>query len=353
MLKTKRTLIGVMAVATAALAALAVSPAQAASSNNNQSSGKDQALGAASPLSDNLAPDRAAVAKPASHAAEAAVRTIQARIARYVAAHGTTYTFATYLDGTTGKIVVDTNAPAGVLGPLTDLASASVDEQQASSQIQVRRNTIDDNFSRRDDVPPYYGGGGIASGGGICSSGYAVRNAAGTVFMSTAGHCFAVGATVLTESGAHTYGTVSNRHLPTITGEPRDGELIGGQSYAGRIFTGGVTSSSSAPVVAAGTAYVGYNNYCHSGRTTGENCGHTATSISGQVCTATGCKSPVIVWTGGTLSQGGDSGSPFYAKDANGGVWIRGHVIAGGGGNSYSEPWTSIAPVWGVSIVTG
>ena len=86
-------------------------------------------------------------------------------------------------------------------------------------------------------------------------------------------------------------------------------ELLSGSSYAGRIFTGGVTSTTSIPVVSAGSASVGYNNYCHSGRTTGENCGHTAVSTNAQVCTQTGCKSPVIAFTGGVLSQGGDSGN--------------------------------------------
>ena len=47
-------------------------------------------------------------------------------------------------------------------------------------------------------------------------------------------------------------------------------------------------STSSRGVVAAGGAYSGYTNYCHSGRTTGENCGHTATSTNAQVCTAVG-----------------------------------------------------------------
>ena len=129
-------------------------------------------------------------------------------------------------------------------------------------------------------------------------------------------------------------------------------ELLNGQPYAGRIFTGGVLSSTSIPVVAAGSASVGYTNYCHSGRTTGENCGHTAVSTTAQVCTATGCKTNVIAFRGGVLSQGGDSGSPFYAKDARG-AWIRGHVIAGNGTTSYAETWNKVTARYGVSIVTG
>ncbi|GAB1688704.1 hypothetical protein [Krasilnikovia sp. M28-CT-15] len=300
-----------------------------------------------------LSPDRAA--KPrvaASAAATAELAAIQARIARYAKASKGKYSFGSYIDSSTGRIVVDTNAPDAVLASLTNVSGAALAAREAAGTIKVNRTAIRDSFNRRDDSTPFYGGGGIYSGGGICSSGYAVRNGAGTVFMTTAGHCFATGATVLTESGARVYGTVSNRHLPTVTGESYDAELIGGSSYAGRIFTGGVVSSTSTRVVAAGTAYVGYNAYCKSGRTTGETCGHTATSINAQVCTATGCKSPVIAFTGGVLPQGGDSGSPFYAKDGSGNAWIRGNVIASGGGTGYAEPYTVISSRMGVSIVT-
>ena len=113
-----------------------------------------------------------------------------------------------------------------------------------------------------------------------------------------------------------------------------------------------MTSSSSIPVVAGWLAFVGYNNYCHSGRTTGEQCGHTATSTTAQVCTTTGCKSPVIAYTGGTIQQGGDSGGAFYAKDASG-AWIRGHVIASNSTTGYVELWTKVASTYGVSILTG
>jgi hypothetical protein len=129
-------------------------------------------------------------------------------------------------------------------------------------------------------------------------------------------------------------------------------ELIGGQSYGTRIYTGGVTSSTSLPVVGAGSAVVGFTDYCHSGRTTGENCGHTANDLNGQVCTTTGCKQPVVVFTGGTSPAGGDSGSPFYVKDSTS-SWIRGHVIAGDGTTSFVQGFPSVAAAYGVSIVTG
>ena len=343
---TRLTVIGAVIAATAAMTLLGAGQSQA-------DAGKGQVRAGTASVDQGLGPDRAATAKAAaSTAATSTLATIQSRIARYVAAHGTKYTFGSYLDAATGRIVLDTNAPATVVSALTQLSGASTAQRAVTGQMQVHRSTASDTWQRRDDVPAYYGGGGIQSGGALCSSGYAVTNSAGARFMVTAGHCFATGATVLTEAGTHTYGTVSNRHLPTVSGDAKDMELVGGQSYAGRIFTGGVTSSTSIPVVAAGTAYVGYTNYCHSGRTTGEQCGHTANSISAQVCTQSGCKSPVIAFTGGNMIQGGDSGGTFYAKDSSG-AWIRGNVIASDGTTGWAEPWTTISPTLGVSIVTG
>ncbi|WP_434742926.1 hypothetical protein [Micromonospora sp. SH-82] len=346
--RTNRTIFGAAVAVTAVLTLLTTGPAQAGPGKDKAPTGT-----AAVALDESRAPDRTARTDVVSApAAEAALTAVQSRIADYVASHGTRYSFASYVDATTGKIVLRTDAPADVVSKVTDLSTGKAAQRQAAGQIQVSRATTTDSWHRRDDVPSYYGGGGLLSGSALCSSGYAVQNSAGTRFMTTAGHCYANGATVLTESGLNTYGTVSNRRLPTVTGHAMDFELIGGSSYAGRVFTGGVTSTTSIPVVSAGGAVVGFTDYCHSGRTTGENCGHTATSVTAQVCTQTGCKSPVIAFTGGTLSQGGDSGGAFYVKDASG-AWIRGNVIAGGGGTSYAQPWTVLSTELGVSIVLG
>jgi len=348
MLAKKTTIAGVVAAATAVLVILTAGPAHTADEV------KPPSVPSPTEPDESLASDRAGgPTKPSLPGAASALTTIQTRIASYVDTHAPGYTFASYVDETSGKMILETDAPASLVAQLTDMSSGSAAEKQAVVQMSVQPNATSDNFHRRDDIQPFWGGGGITAQNRICSSGYAVRKSSGTVFMTTAGHCFSTGVTVLTESRARTYGVVSDRHLPTWNGRPRDVELIGGRTYAGRIFTGGVTSTTSAPVVSAGTAYVGYSNYCHSGRTTGERCGHTATSITGQVCTQTGCKFPVIVFRGGVLPQLGDSGSPFYAKDTAGGVWIRGHVIAGSSTTSYAERWTSIAPLLGVTIVRG
>jgi hypothetical protein len=130
-------------------------------------------------------------------------------------------------------------------------------------------------------------------------------------------------------------------------------ELISGQSYGASIYTGGVNSTTGAHVASAADPVVGFNNYCHSGRTTGENCGHTVTSVNATVCTSSGCKSPVIAFTGGVLPQGGDSGSPFYANSVGASdKHIRGHIIAVGGSTAYAEKWSRVASRFGVTIAT-
>jgi hypothetical protein len=299
-------------------------------------------------------PDRVRL-RAADETSRQALSALQARVRGYVAKHGTAYTFGTYADAS-GKVVMETNAPARVVASLTSTKTTTTGTTSranaAAAKVQVSRQRMSDLFNRRDDVPSFYGGGGLRASNAICSAGYTVTNSTGNRWMVSAGHCYAIGTRVNTESNARYFGTVTNRALASLGQTGLDMELLNGQSYAGRIFTGGVLSTSSIPVVAAGSATVGYTAYCHSGRTTGEQCGHTAISTDAQVCTATGCKTHVIAFRGGVLPQGGDSGSPFYAKNSSG-AWIRGHVIAGDGTTSYAETWNKVAARYGVSIVTG
>ena len=191
--------------------------------------------------------------------------------------HGTKYTFASYLDSA-GRVVVDTDAPASVDvradPPVRPCASA-----QAVGKAQIRRSTITDVVPSSRRHPLVLGWRrDHERGRHLLRPATRSGTRPGRVFSVTAGHCFANGANALVESGLRSYGTVSGRRLPTVTGHPMDMELLGGQSYAGRVYTGGVVSTTSRGVAAGGAASAGYSNYCHSGRTTGEHCGHTATS---------------------------------------------------------------------------
>src|SRR5690242_15945627 len=64
-----------------------------------------------------------AAAVPAASAA--ALSAIQTRVADYVARNGTRYSFADYVDPATGQIVLETDAPAGVVGSLTNLSGVA------------------------------------------------------------------------------------------------------------------------------------------------------------------------------------------------------------------------------------
>jgi len=268
---------------------------------------------------------------------------VASRTTRYVAGHGTRYTFATYVDVQSGKVVLNTDAPDTVIAGIVDADK---------SAVVVHHEKVQETFSRKSDTSPFWGGAGIRTPVGICSAGYTVQNAAGTRYMVTAGHCGANGGAVTTENGGLAFGTISGNGGPS-----RDMELIGGKSYAGRIYGGGVDSTVSYPVVGAGDPVAGFTNYCHSGRTTGENCGHTATSVTGSVCTSFGCQSPVIVFTGGVQPQPGDSGDPFFvgaADPSSNNKWIRGHVFAiSGTSTGYAELYSRVASYYGVSVVTG
>jgi hypothetical protein len=331
-MRLRRTLLTSLAVTAIALA-LGIAPAQSEPAKSDARG----ALGAA---------DKALLQKEASAPAASlvtpvlnlALGTVQSNIANWVRANGGRYSFGSFVDPSTGKIVLETDAPASLVSSLLGTAKGLVD---------VRPTAITDSFSRKSDTSPFWGGSGISGPGGICTSGFVVKNSAGTRFLTTAGHCFAVGNNVVTENGGVSVGNVVARGpIP-----PFDMELIGGTSYGNRIYTGGVDSTTSAPVVAAADPVVNFTGYCHSGRTSGEACGHKVTSVTAQVCTQTGCKSPVIAYTGGQISQPGDSGSPFYIYGGSN-VHIRGMVIASGGSTGYAELWSRISSHLGVSIVT-
>ena len=331
-------------------AALAITFAALAASAPAQAADEKKPVDITPPSSERL-PDKAQGNFAPTAGQAIALRTIQAQIGEYVEKAGPKFSFATHFDSSEGQIVIDSDAPRDLLAQLTSVEDK--EGREAVAKAKVTESKTEDTWHRRDDIQAFWGGAGITNGSGICSAGYAVRSATGAVFSVTAGHCFANGTNALTESMARSYGIVSGRRLPTVTGHPMDMELMSGRTYVGRVYRGGILSMSSRGVAAAGAAYEGYTNYCHSGRTTGENCGHTAQDTSAQVCTQTGCKQPVISFTGGVMIQPGDSGGAFYAIDSSGRAWIRGNTIASGGGTGYAQPYTGVAAAYGVSIVTG
>jgi hypothetical protein len=251
------------------------------------------------------------------------------------------YSYASHLDLQTGRVILQTDAPASV--------TAALVEEHPEIELHDGK-AVQDLFSRNNDTSPFWGGASIQSGNSTCSTGFAVRTASGARAITTAAHCWAVGSAVRTPFSTFV-GNVTQRG--TLNSwwffDNRDVELIGGVNYGARVYTGGTTSSTSKAVVGAGDPVAGVTGYCSSGQTSGEQCNQTVTSTGAIACTQTGCKWPVIEYTGGP-SQGGDSGGSFYIPSGSTQVFARGAVIAGNGTQSYAEPWSRISSSMGVTI---
>jgi hypothetical protein len=251
------------------------------------------------------------------------------------------YSYASHLDLQSGRVVLETDAPAEVTERLV----------KEHPEIALSEGKpVQDMFNRRADISPFWGGAAIQSGGATCSTGFAVRKPSGARFITTAAHCYSVGSTVRTPAGTFV-GTVAQRGTigSIFFWNNRDVELIGGSSYAGRVYTGGVFSSTSKAVVGSGNPVAGFTGYCTSGQTSGEQCGQHVNSTSAIVCTQTGCKWPVVEYVGGP-ARPGDSGGSMYLPGATGQVFARGEVIAGNGSTSWAEPWGRMSSAMGVTI---
>jgi hypothetical protein len=266
---------------------------------------------------------------------------IREEIARF--APETKYSYASHLDLRSGRVLLSTDAPA-------DVTRGLVKEHPEIELVDSK--PVTDLFHRRDDIPSFWGGAAITSGGGTCSAGFTVKKPNGVRFMTTAAHCWAVGSIVRTPTGRF-FGTVAQRGTlnSPFFWVNRDMELIGGSSYAPRVYTGGVVSTSSRGIVGAANPVAGFTGYCSSGQTSGEQCGQHVNSTNAIVCTGTGCKWPVVEYVGGP-ARPGDSGGSFYLPSGSSSAHARAAVIAGNGFLSYAEPWGRISSAMGVSIVT-
>jgi hypothetical protein len=251
------------------------------------------------------------------------------------------YTYASHLDLQTGRVVLETDAPATV--------TAGLLKEHREIQLQ-RSRPAQDAFNRADDVPSFWSGASINNGVATCSTGFAVHSPSGQRFMTTASHCFGVGSAVRTPTGTFVGNVVQRGGLGSVFfWDNRDVELISGSSYGARVYTGGAFSATSKPVVGAGDPVAGVTGYCASGQTSGEQCGLTVQSTGAIVCTQTGCLWPVIQYSGGPALPG-DSGGAFYIPNSAGQVFARGGVVATNFSSSWAEPWSRISSSMGVSI---
>ena len=291
-------------------------------------------------------PGQSAVAPGTQKALEALQRRIEKRAEKKVEGES----FSAYANSETGQIVLQTSASEEVAKQLLELPDAAQRREAEKAKVKIV-DPIKRDWHRTDDIPAFWNGAGINVGGGSCSNGYAARrNSDSKNVAVTAGHCAAVGTTIKNESGTQTFGQVIDRRYG---GTLDDFELVAGSSYAGRVYTGGLTSTSSIPVVSADAAWVG-SDYCVSGRTSGTPCGLTAESTDAYVCFTDGfCRDHAIqVKENGAGPGPGDSGGTFFFM-YNGAAYIRGSHMGGNSTTSYEQSWVEASSHAGLSIVTG
>jgi len=192
--------------------------------------------------------------------------------------------------------------------------------------------------SRFNDSAPFYGGDAISLGGGCTSGSAYVDNNSGQSFMITAGHCDG--------NGVYTY--ILNTHifmgftghslenLGTRTSYDAVTISADGGGYAGRVFVGAPSSSSTYGVQASGASPPGGIAY-FDGKTTGQirvslvGSPYCATLDNGSyVCGL----QDVVTSTNQSPSAGGDSGGPVWIYNGNGEITAigtdTGHYVVNG-----------------------
>ena len=174
-------------------------------------------------------------------------------------------------------------------------------------------------LSRTSDAAPHQGGARITSGGYVCSSGFSMRNASGTRYSTTAGHC--PSGTYL--SGSNTFSTsYMAPNFPTV-----DVARLGGSTYTNRTYSANDNTTTKA-VIDSGDPANGYT-YCEYGQTTRRSC-FTQNQSGQQFCDSSGCTLNLSTATKtSSFWAEGDSGGPVSKEYAGGSVGARGWVVAG------------------------
>ena len=189
--------------------------------------------------------------------------------------------------------------------------------------------------SRAEDESPFAGGGWIhvLDGDGNdyqhCSAGFAIFKENPRVeLMVTAAHCGKEGYTAWDGSDDATLGTFLGWN-----NQGDDIQVIKGGTYNGRIYTGGVSSSTSKPVIGSAKPYKG-QVICVDGTRSGQICKAVVTDASGTFSKTrpeTGYyynQVAVKRVDGKALFGKGDSGGPVYSTSKKG-LTVAG-VISGG-----------------------
>jgi streptogrisin D len=227
------------------------------------------------------------------------------------------------VDPYSNQVVVTVDST--VTGAKLAAVKATVAKLGDKARIETTPGTISTRIS---------GGDAIYVSGARCSLGFNVRSGS-TYYFLTAGHCTNIGATWT--NGSTTLGTRSGTSFP--------GNDYGIVRYTNTSITiSGAVGSQD--ITSAGTPAVGATVY-RRGSTTGLRSGRV-TALNSTVNYAEGSVSGLIRTT--VCAEPGDSGGSLYSGTTALGLTSGGSGNCSSGGTTYFQPVTEALSVYGVSI---
>lgn len=258
-----------------------------------------------------------------------------------------TSSYGFYFDLKTAKEVIQTKGSGSEFAEVAAKFPGHVEIQaQATGGL---------TYDRIHDTERFWGGGFASGtspwgGGEVCTVGFEAHNGS-TYYMSSAGHCFALGSSV--NSGYPAYmGYVSGRQYPTW-----DIEWIYGRSYAPIIFNG-VAGDNSSHINVYGRKYawVGQTGYCATGQASGRVCDWNVTSTSATFVNldhGINVTDNLYAYSGTKLIKGNSGGPVYYPY--NGGALIAGTIVGfydiGHGNTNYSTKAAESLAHWNLEVV--
>ncbi|GAA0623666.1 hypothetical protein HPO96_33595 [Kribbella sandramycini] len=256
------------------------------------------------------------------------------------------------LDGASDTVLVETTLPREVWPAIEQASPIDVTVRASDATSSRQQETVADApvgiqadaYSRALDPSPHFGGA-IVNGQGRakpccntrCTTGIAVKLENGRKAMTTAGHCFRLGASL--KSGMFSHGNLTyNAPFPANDFALIDA-VVGTRNHSG---PGGAQSHGTVQQSSARSAVAGLGGVCISGGVSGDRCNLEIWKTAASLCDAEGCTHGLAVTVGPCCAQNGDSGAMVFTQDESGRHPL-GSYVGSDAHNEYFEKWTNMA----------
>ena len=228
------------------------------------------------------------------------------------------------VDPLTDQVVL--SLPAGAKGAAVSGLKVAATRAGSAARIETLRAPVTQLIS---------GGDAILTSTARCSLGFNVRNASGTNFFLTAGHCTNIGATWRTSSGA----LIGSRVATSFPGND-----YGVVQYTGTVTAQGTVGGQD--ITSSGTPAVG-STVTRRGSTTGLHSG-TVQQLNATVVYPQGTVTGLIRTT--VCAEPGDSGGSLFRGTVAFGLTSGGSGNCTSGGTTFFQPVTEPLSVFGLHV---